>query len=142
MDRLLILAGLALGLGSLVVGARALARRRLWQLRNLGAGTVWKALGTGPDGRPTVVAFSTPSCAACWSAQKPALAALQALAGEQVRVVEVDAASNPEVARVFGVLTVPATAVLHPSGQVSALNHGFAATERLVDQLALAGERA
>jgi thioredoxin-like negative regulator of GroEL len=52
-----------------------------------------------------------------------------------VRVIKVDAARQPQVARAFGVLTVPSTVVLAPSGNVVAVNHGFAPTGRLVEQL-------
>jgi thioredoxin-like negative regulator of GroEL len=90
-----------------------------------------------PDGRPAVVAFSTPSCAACRTAQRPALAALEERAHGQVRVVHVDAADRPDVARAFGVMTVPATVVLDAPGAVVAANQGFATTERLAEQLGL-----
>jgi len=39
----------------------------------------------------------------------------------------VDAAEKPEVARAFGVLTVPSTAVLAPKGHLVAVNQGFRA---------------
>jgi thiol-disulfide isomerase/thioredoxin len=128
MDRLLILLGLAMTLALLAVGARWLARDRVRRVR---------ALPSAPDGRPAVVAFSTPSCAACHTAQKPALAALQSRAEGAIRVLEIDAASRPEVASRFGILTVPATAVLDPTGQLRAVNHGFAGADRLADQLGL-----
>jgi thioredoxin-like negative regulator of GroEL len=92
-----------------------------------------------------VVAFSTPSCAACHTAQKPALAQLESRAEGAVRVLEVDAADRPEVARQFGVLTVPTTAILDPTGRLIAINSGFAPTARLAAQLGVklsAGEGA
>ncbi|MBJ7600070.1 thioredoxin family protein [Candidatus Nephthysia bennettiae] len=82
-----------------------------------------------------MVAFSTPSCAACHTAQRPALTQLEARTGGAVRVIEVDAAHRPEVARTFGVLTVPTTAILDPDGRVTALNNGFAPTDRLAAQV-------
>jgi thioredoxin-like negative regulator of GroEL len=84
-----------------------------------------------------VVAFSTPSCAACHTAQRPALAQLESRAQGAVRVLEVDAAARPEVARKFGVLTVPTTAILDPSGRLTALNNGFAPLSRLAEQVGL-----
>ena len=57
------------------------------------------------------------------------------LGPEVVRVIKVDAARQPEVARAFGVLTVPSTIVLAPTGQVVAVNQGFAPSKRLVEQL-------
>jgi thioredoxin-like negative regulator of GroEL len=62
----------------------------------------------------------------------------QAVGVAEVRVIHVDAASRPEVARAFGVMTVPSTVVLAPSGHVVAINQGFAASSRLIEQLARA----
>jgi thioredoxin-like negative regulator of GroEL len=137
LNRLVILAAVVVGLALLVVAARVLARRRLRQARALPGEEIWQALGAAPDGRPAVVAFSTPSCAACHTAQKPALAQLDSRAQGAVRVFEVDAAERPEVARRFGVLTVPTTAILDPSGRLTALNNGFAPTSRLAEQVGL-----
>jgi thioredoxin-like negative regulator of GroEL len=137
LDRFLLLAGVVLGVSLLVVAARVLARRRLSEARALPSEEIWQALGTTPDGRPAVIAFSTPSCAACHTAQRPALAQLESRAEGAVRVLEVDAAERPEVARKFGVLTVPTTAILDPSGRVTALNNGFAPTSRLAEQVGL-----
>lgn len=137
MERVLILAGLAALVLALLVSGRLLARRRRRQLRNLSTDVLWDALGSGPDGRPSVVVFSTHRCTACWTAQKPALAALEERASGRVRVIEIDAAEQPEVARVFGVLTVPATVVLGESGAVLAANQGFATTDALAAQLGL-----
>ncbi len=137
MDRVLLMGGVAVLVAALVAGGRLVARRRLAWLRGRPADVLWAALGALPDGRPTVVAFSTPSCTSCRAAQKPALAALEARAGGRVRVVQVDAAERPEAATAFGVLTVPATVVLDGRGAVLAANQGFASAERLAAQLGL-----
>ena len=136
-ERLLLLGALALAL--VVVGAagRALAGSRLRRTQGVPSRELWAVLAAVPDGRPAVVAFSTPSCAACHSAQKPALAELERRAEGAVRVLQVDAAERPEVASRFGILTVPATAVLDRSGQLSAVNHGFAGADRLAEQIRL-----
>ncbi len=126
-----------LGLSLLVFVARVVARRRQRRARALPTDEIWQALSTAPDGRPAVVAFSTPSCAACHTAQRPALAQLERRAQGAVRVLEVDAAARPEVARKFGVLTVPTTAILDPSGRLTALNNGFAPLSRLAEQVGL-----
>jgi thiol-disulfide isomerase/thioredoxin len=139
MERLLLLVALAAAAAVLAVVGRALARRRLARLRVEGSRPLWAALDAGPDGRPTVVAFSTPGCAACRSAQRPALAALEEWTGGGVRVIQVDAADRPEVAQAFGILTVPATVVLDAGGAVVGANQGFATAERLARQLGLAG---
>jgi thioredoxin-like negative regulator of GroEL len=137
VDRALVLTAVAVLVAALVVGGRLLAARRLRQVRAAAPSALWAALDSQPDGRPTVVAFSTPSCAACHSAQRPALVALEERAQGRVRVVHVNAAAQPEVARAFGVMTVPATAVLDERGAVVAANQGFATTETLAGQAGL-----
>ena len=135
MDRVLVLTALAVAVAALVVGGRVLAARRLRRLRGAPPAALWTALESEPDGRPTIVAFSTPRCIACHTTQGPALAALEARAEGRVRVVHVDAAARPEIARAFGVLTVPATTLLDERGAVLAANQGFATAEKLAAQL-------
>jgi thioredoxin-like negative regulator of GroEL len=142
VDRALVLAAVAVLVAALVVEGRLLAGRRLRQVRGVPVAVLWAALGTEPDGRPAVVAFSTPSCIACHTAQGPALAALEDLADGRVRLIQVDAAARPEVARAFGILTVPATTVLDERGAVLAANQGFATAETLARQLGLSPARA
>jgi thiol-disulfide isomerase/thioredoxin len=135
VERLLIVVALVVLVAGLIAGGRALARRRFSELRAADPGRLWAALRAEPDGRLTIVAFSTPSCAACKAAQEPALTALQARVGEDLRLIRVDAAERPEVARTFGVLTVPATVVLDRLGRVAAANQGFATADQLALQL-------
>jgi thiol-disulfide isomerase/thioredoxin len=135
LDRLFLLAGVVLAVALLVVAARLLGRSRLRRARSIPSEEIWQALGAAPDGRPAVVAFSTPSCAACHTAQRPALAQLESRAGGAVRVIAVDAAERPEVARTFGILTVPSTAVLDTGGRLTAVNNGYATSGRLAAQL-------
>ena len=134
-ERLLILAVLVLIVTIGVLLARHWTARRIRKLAEGGA-PVWDALGERPDGRRALVAFSTPSCAACRTAQAPAIrVAEQHLGASTVRVIRVDASRQPEVARAFGVLTVPSTVVLEPAGRVVAVNQGFAPSGRLIEQL-------
>jgi len=95
---------------------------------------LWDSLGQRPDGRPLIVAFSTASCGVCRSAQKPALRRLAAeMTG--IQVLEVDAGERPELARAFGVVTVPTTVVFAASGEVVAANHGYTPSDRLREQI-------
>jgi thiol-disulfide isomerase/thioredoxin len=114
---------------------RATSRKRIAR-----PGSMWlDTLNAAADGRPIVVTFSTPSCAACHTAQAPAVEQLERQVGShRVRLVSVDAAHQPEVARAFGVLTVPSSVVLDASGRVTAVNHGFAPTHKLLRQLQFA----
>lgn len=134
IDRLLVLVSLAAAVAALVALGRLLARRRLQRLRASGPEALWACLGTRMDGRTTVVAFSSPSCGVCRTAQTPALAALEQRAGGTLRVIHVDVVECPQAARAFGILTVPATVVLDRQGAVVAANQGFATAERLAAQ--------
>ena len=131
IDRLLIVLGVAAGVAAGVFACRAWTASRFERLR---AATLWDALGEAPRGGPVVVAFSTASCGVCRTAQKPALRALAARI-ENVRIIEIDAGQRPEVARTFGVVTVPTTVLLGKDGNLIAANNGFAPLERLLDQL-------
>lgn len=136
LERLLVLLGVSLAVVLIVVAVRAWSRARTRRLLRAPANGVWRGLGVAPDGRPTVVAFSTPSCAACHTAQWPALEQLQQQLGPQyVRLIGVDAARQPRVAQAFGILTVPSTVVLDATGRVAAVNQGFTATPRLLEQV-------
>jgi len=133
-ERLAIVALVAVALPVTVVVVRRWNASRVATLPS--AAPLWEALGETPDGRRAVVAFSTPSCAACHTAQAPAIQlAEQQLGASSVRVIRVDASRQPEVARAFGVLTVPSTVVLEPAGRVVAVNQGFAPSRRLIEQL-------
>ncbi len=137
-DRLLVLALLVLSAVVAVVLVRMWSHRRGQRLRAAPAADLWQALGVRPDDRPTLVAFSSPSCAACHTAQAPALRQLQAQVGERgVRLLEVDVADRPATARAFGIMTVPSTVLLRRDA-VLEVNHGFRPTRRLAEQLAVA----
>jgi thioredoxin-like negative regulator of GroEL len=111
-----------------VIVVRAWTRRRLQSVASAPP-VLWGLLGAHPNGRPTVVAFSTPSCKEC-GLQSRILAGLSPL-----RVINVDAAARPDVAHAFGVLTAPSTAVLGGDGSLVAVNHGLALSEKLREQL-------
>ncbi len=136
LERLLILVTVTVAIAAAIVVIRAWNRKKVSGLTQTAAAETWQNLGEAPDGRRAVVSFSTPSCAACHTAQAPAVKAVESQLGpESVRVIKIDAARQPDVARAFGVLTVPSTIVLAPSGQVVAVNQGFAPSRRLVEQL-------
>ncbi len=135
-ERLLILLLLAAATTITILAIREWNRRKVQSLTKVGGADTWQSLGAQPDGRRALISFSTPSCAACHTAQAPAVTAVESQLGpEAVRVIKIDAAGQPDVARAFGVLTVPSTIVLAPSGQVVAVNQGFAPSGRLVEQL-------
>jgi mono/diheme cytochrome c family protein len=135
IERLVLVAAIGLAVLGAVLLIRAWNAQRVRGLRS--AAPDWSALGTLPDGRATLIAFSTPSCAACHQAQSPAIeVALNKLGQHLVRVIAVNAASEASAARAFGILTVPATVVVAAGGQqIIAVNQGFAPSARLVQQL-------
>ena len=133
-ERLAIIVLVAVMVTAAVLVIRRWNARRVIEL--IAQAPLWDALGESPDGRRTLVAFSTPSCAACRTAQAPAIKAVeQQLGAAEIRVIKVDASKQPQVARAFGVLTVPSTVVLEPAGRVVAINQGFVPSRRLIEQL-------
>ena len=135
-ERVVVLLAVVALVVAAVLVARAYARARAKRVMGGAHQPLWTVLGEAPDGRQTVVQFSTPSCAACHTAQAPAVARVeQELGSGALRVIEIDAAERPQVAQAFGVMTVPSTVVLGPSGNVLAVNQGFAPTARLLEQL-------
>jgi thiol-disulfide isomerase/thioredoxin len=135
LERLVILVALVVATVLATLAVRAWNARRTRAVMR--AAPLWERLGEMPDGRATLVQFSTASCAACHTAQAPAVAAVEKQVA--VRVIEIDAAKRPDIASAFGVLTVPSTVVLAPAGQVVAINQGFAPTRKLVEQLNASG---
>ena len=133
IERLVIVLALAALVSVAVYAIRAWNRRRLARIN--ASLPAWGTLGVEHDGRPTLIAFSTPSCAACHKAQAPAIDLARQRVGDAVRVIGIDAASQPDVASAFGILTVPSTVVIGQSGQVVAVNQGFAPSGKLVEQL-------
>ncbi len=136
LERFVLLALLVVSFTVLAGSVRWWARARTRQLLETAGTAHLRTLEVQPDGRPILVTFSTPSCAACHTAQAPAVATVQdELGTNRVHVVKVDAAKQPHIAHAFGVMTVPSTVVLDSTGRVTAVNHGFANSQRLVEQL-------
>jgi thiol-disulfide isomerase/thioredoxin len=96
-------------------------------------------LGAVPDGRPSLVVFSTPGCSACRTAQYPAVQAVASHFGHRLRVMNVDIADRPAVGRAFNVLTAPTTVVMNGDGRIEHFNHGFAPADVLAAQLSALG---
>lgn len=86
-------------------------------------------------GGPAILAFTSPDCAACDTAQRRALEELTARTGGRVEIREVDVLAARDVARAFGIFTVPSTVIVDAGRKVVAFNIGFASAERLLAQL-------
>ena len=85
--------------------------------------------------KPVIVYFTTPDCAPCKTIQRPALNKLSTLMGDQLHVVEIDATQQPELAKQWGVMSVPTTFLLDARGEARYVNNGVARMEKLMEQL-------
>jgi thioredoxin-like negative regulator of GroEL len=139
VERAVVLAVAAVAIAAIVLAARWWSRRGVAALRRAPADGLWTALGASPDGRPSLVVFSTPSCTVCRSAQYPAVESVEATFGSALRVLRVDLSRQPAAAAAFKVLTAPSTALLTGDGRVGSFNHGFAPAEQLSAQLSALG---
>jgi len=136
--RALILAAVAALVALTVIAVRAWSRRRVEALRIDGRVRLWSALGESPDGRPSLVVFSTPSCTVCRTAQHPAIEAVAGRFGPALRILKVDLSTRPAVGHAFKVLTAPTTVVLRGDGRIASFNHGFAPADQLEAQVGAA----
>jgi thioredoxin-like negative regulator of GroEL len=139
IERILVLAIITAFVALAVVVAQSWSAVRLTRLRARGRDHLWSALGAAPDGRPSLVVFSTPGCAACRTAQQPAVETVAARFGPALRVLRVDLAERPAIGHAFNVLTAPTTVVLAGDGRVGSVNHGFAPADQLSAQLSAVG---
>jgi thiol-disulfide isomerase/thioredoxin len=85
--------------------------------------------------KPTIVYFTTPDCAPCKTVQRPALEKLINMLGEKLHVVEIDATQRPDLAKTWGVMSVPTTFLLDSHGEARYVNNGVARTEKLMEQI-------
>jgi thiol-disulfide isomerase/thioredoxin len=86
-------------------------------------------------GLPSILYFTTPDCVPCKTVQRPAIQRVQELMGQRLQVVEVNAYDQPEVAKKWGVLSVPTTFILDAQGKPRAVNHGATPANKLLKQL-------
>jgi Flp pilus assembly protein CpaB len=124
----------------ILVLALALIGALVWAGRLFVARQKRLALTAGPDaasspGKVRILAFSSADCTQCHTLQEPALRRLQALRGEEIDVVEIDATNAPDLTRRYRILTVPSTVILAPSGEAQAINYGFANLHKLQTQI-------
>jgi thioredoxin 1 len=85
--------------------------------------------------KPVIVYFTTPDCAPCKTIQRPALNKLSSLMGDKLHVVEIDATQRPDLAKQWGVMSVPTTFLLNARGEARYVNNGVARVEKLMEQL-------
>lgn len=124
--------------------------RFLWAIAIIAAGVIFYQLGNrwilhraarlpqiagfGSPRKPTLLYFTTPNCTPCKTIQRPAIERLKQLLGDRVQIIEIDAESQPELARQWGVLSVPTTFVLDAQGNPRHVNHGVALVDKLLQE--------
>jgi thiol-disulfide isomerase/thioredoxin len=123
--------GLAVGIIGLGVFTYWLINQRsLMRARN----NVFTLFSTLPH-KPVLVYFTTPDCVPCKTVQRPAINQVENLLGEQLQVVEIDATEHPDLAKVWGVMSVPTTFLLDARGKARYVNNGVARAEKLIQQI-------
>ncbi len=89
---------------------------------------------------PTILCFSASSCHQCHSMQRPLLEEVQKeLLAEQanggLRLITYSVEENPDVAKQWGIRTVPTTIIIDANGNVQHINNGLASKAQLLLQL-------
>ena len=123
----------AYALGIIVLGLGAywlLNQRLLSRAKN----NLTSLLNPLPN-KPVIVYFTTPDCAPCKTVQRPALDKLMTMLGEKLHVVEIDATERPDLAKTWGVMSVPTTFLLNAKGEARYVNNGVARAEKLMEQI-------
>jgi thiol-disulfide isomerase/thioredoxin len=92
-------------------------------------------LFSAPPDTPVIVYFTTPDCAPCRTIQKPAIDRVSQMLGENLRVVEINAMERPDLAKVWGVMSVPTTFILDTRGEARYVNNGVVRAEKLLEQI-------
>lgn len=123
---------------ALIVAGYALYRLIAWlvllRARNKRLNLPSLCLGT-----PSIVYFTTPECTACNTVQRPELQRLRQKLGEKLQVIEINAYEEPDLAREWGVLSVPTTFIIDAEGQPRHVNYGVTRADKLLLQLNKAG---
>ncbi len=130
LERTLILLIVTLCFGAGYVALRILHARRLRALQAQGAGADTSPVAEFVASGPALLYFTTDSCAQCRFQQTPILQQLQAQVAA-LPVVTLDATQRLDLARYFGILTVPSTVLLDGRHMPIAINHGVAPLQKL-----------
>jgi thiol-disulfide isomerase/thioredoxin len=124
---------LALTVGIILAGLAAYGLLNQWLLGRA-RGRIGELL-SAPPRVPVLVYFTTPTCAPCKTVQEPAIEQVARALGGGFQLVQVDAAARPEVARRWGVMSVPTTFVLDARGRARYVNNGVARADKLLKQI-------
>ena len=117
---------IASGLGLYWLATRAILARARSASRNE---------DINPSGSPSILYFTTPDCIPCKTIQRPALEKVKTTLGSQFQLVEVNAYEQPDMAKKWGVLSVPTTIILDARGTPRHVNFGAIGADKLLKQL-------
>lgn len=126
---------LRLGLAVSIIALGAFSYWLLNQRLLLRARSQVFTLFSKPPERPVLVYFTTPDCAPCKTIQRPAINQVAKVLGEDLEVVEINAYERPDLAKTWGVMSVPTTFVLDARGEARYVNNGVARAEKLLEQI-------
>jgi thiol-disulfide isomerase/thioredoxin len=128
-----ILLRLFLTIGIIILGAAAywLINQRLLVRAKNNVNTLFKTLPR----KPVLVYFTTPDCVPCKTVQRPAIDQVRSLLGEKLQVIEIDAYERPDLAKEWGVISVPTTFLLDARGEARYVNNGVARANKLMEQI-------
>lgn len=126
---------LRFGLAIVIIGLGTFAyslinQRLLLRARN----NVFRLFNQLPN-KPVLVYFTTPDCAPCKTVQRPAIERVTKILGEKLEVIEINAYEQPDLAKTWGVMSVPTTFVLDARGEARYVNNGVARAEKLLEQI-------
>lgn len=122
---------IAIGIIGLGVATYWLVNQRLMLRAKNNIFTLFKKL----PNKPVIVYFTTPDCVPCKTVQRPALDHVRNLLGEKLHVIEIDAFERPDLAKTWGVMSVPTTFLLDARGEARYVNNGVARAEKLMEQI-------
>lgn len=123
----------AIAIGIIILGLGAYRLISQWMLARARQNVF--TLFTKLPNKPVIVYFTTPDCVPCKTVQRPALNEVSALFGEKLQVIEIDASERPDLAKRWGVLSVPTTFLLDARGEAHYVNNGVARVEKLMEQV-------
>ena len=128
-----ILLRFVLAIGIIVVGVFAywlINQRLLVRARN----NVFTLFNKLPN-KPVLVYFTTPTARRVKPSNALRSIKYRKLLGEKLHVIEIDATERPDLAKTWGVMSVPTTFLLDARGEARYVNNGVARAEKLMEQI-------
>ncbi|HZY42046.1 MAG TPA: thioredoxin domain-containing protein [Anaerolineae bacterium] len=119
-----LLAGLLVGIGVMAYqGALMMQRRQAASVAQAETST-----------RSMLLVFTSPTCAPCKLQQLPIIDRLMMEWSDKIGVRVIDVTEQPDVAKQYGVWSLPTTIVLDASHRIVAINQGVAHAKKLGEQ--------